>query len=74
MVRWVFKVWGAKGWLHVTAIESVEFENDIFVSSVGIFNIIASEHMEKMKDNALLGYSGYCHNEIDMSDSEGLKA
>ena len=55
----------------MTAIESVEFKSDIFASSVGIFNIVASEHMEKMKNYALAGYSEHCYNEIDMSDSKG---
>ena len=39
----------------MTAIESVEFEIDIFVSSFGIFTIITSENMEKMKNNAKRG-------------------
>ena len=45
----------------MTAIESVEFESDIFASSVGIFNIVTSEHMEKMKNYALAGYVEHCY-------------
>ena len=56
----------------MTSTESVECEIEIFASSVGIFNIVASEHMEKMKNYALAGYFEHCYNEIDMSDSEGF--
>merc|ERR1712150_372843 len=41
------------------------------ISATGNFNIIRIEHMEKMKNNAIIGNIGHFDNEIDMN---GLKA
>merc|ERR1712226_767420 len=55
----------------VVKMESVINEVDIFISATGNFNIIRIEHMEKMKNNAIIGNIGHFDNEIDMN---GLKA
>jgi len=44
---------------------------DIFVTVTGNLHVIRTEHMEKMKDTAVLCNSGHFDNEIDM---EGLEA
>jgi len=56
---------------RVVRMESVINEVDIFISATGNFNIIRIEHMEKMKNNAIIGNIGHFDNEIDMN---GLKA
>ena len=58
-----------RGWFHVAAIDGVAVEVDIFVSSVGFFNICTSDHMEK--NNALVGNSGHCNSEMNPSGLEG---
>merc|ERR1711861_33091 len=40
---------------QVATIESVVGEMDIFVTTTGNFNIIRLEHMQKMKNNAIVG-------------------
>lgn len=56
---------------QVKRIESVVEEIDIFVTATGNKNIIMIEHMEKMKNNAIVGNIGHFDNEIDMA---GLRA
>lgn len=56
---------------QVKRIESVVDQIDIFVSATGNKNIIRVEHMEKMKNNAIVGNIGHFDNEIDMA---GLRA
>ena len=51
---------------QVATIESVVSEIDIFISSSGNFNIITSEHMKSMKNNAIV-------DEIDMAMLEGIE-
>ena len=50
----------------MVTIESVVSEIDIFISSSGNFNIITSEHMKSMKNNAIV-------DEIDMAMLEGIE-
>ena len=40
---------------------------DIFVTTTGNFNILTAEHMEKMKDQAIVCNIGHFDNEIDMA-------
>ncbi len=40
---------------------------DLFVTVTGNFHVIRMEHMEKMKDGAVLANSGHFDNEIDMA-------
>ncbi|MDH5482566.1 MAG: adenosylhomocysteinase [Candidatus Bathyarchaeota archaeon] len=45
---------------------------DIFVTSTGNINVIRKEHMEKMKDGAILSNSGHFNVEIDIKNLEEL--
>ena len=46
---------------------------DIFVTTTGNKNIITAEHMEKMKDKAIVGNIGHFDNEIDMAGLKKLR-
>jgi len=45
---------------------------DIFVTTTGNFNIIRLEHMQKMKNNAIVGNIGHFDNEIQMAELESF--
>jgi len=45
---------------------------DIFVTATGDINVIRKEHMQKMKDGAILANSGHFNVEISLKDLEGL--
>jgi len=55
---------------EVTPIEDVVHEADIFVTTTGNYHIIRIEHMEKMKDGAIVGNIGHFDNEIQMAELE----
>merc|ERR1712159_815364 len=55
---------------QVATLESVVGEMDIFVTTTGNFNIIRLEHMQKMKNNAIVGNIGHFDNEIQMEELE----
>merc|ERR1712178_627519 len=55
---------------QVATMESVVGEIDIFVSTTGNFKIIRLEHMQKMKNNAIVGNIGHFDNEIEMDNLE----
>merc|ERR1712031_100463 len=55
---------------QVVTLESVVNEMDIFVTTTGNFNIIRLEHMQKMKNNAIVGNIGHFDNEIEMEELE----
>merc|ERR1711881_271107 len=57
---------------QVATMESVVGEMDIFVTTTGNFNIIRLEHMQKMKNNAIVGNIGHFDNEIQMAELEGF--
>merc|ERR1712096_177657 len=57
---------------QVVTLESVVSEMDIFVTTTGNFNIIRLEHMQKMKNNAIVGNIGHFDNEIQMAELEGF--
>merc|ERR1719159_1287873 len=57
---------------QVSTLESVVGEIDIFISTTGNYQIIRLEHMQKMKNNAIVGNIGHFDNEIDMAGLEGL--
>merc|ERR1712188_186163 len=59
------------GGFQVATLESVVGEMDIFVTTTGNFNIIRLEHMQKMKNNAIVGNIGHFDNEIQMAELEG---
>uniref|UniRef100_A0A6T6GTJ7 Adenosylhomocysteinase n=1 Tax=Craspedostauros australis TaxID=1486917 RepID=A0A6T6GTJ7_9STRA len=53
----------------VTTLDEVLPTADIFITSTGNKDILMTEHMSKMKNNAIVGNIGHFDNEIDM---EGL--
>merc|ERR1712226_463844 len=55
---------------QVVTLESVVGDIDIFVSTTGNFGIIKLEHMQKMKNNAIVGNIGHFDNEIEMEALE----
>ncbi len=55
---------------EVTTIDEVIEKADIFITATGNFNIITVDHMNRMKDKAIVGNIGHFDNEIDMA---GLK-
>merc|ERR1719201_1526580 len=57
---------------QVVTLESVVGEMDIFVTTTGNFDIIRLEHMQKMKNNAIVGNIGHFDNEIQMAELEGF--
>merc|ERR1711871_1697267 len=54
---------------RVVRMETVVAEADIFITTTGNKGIIRLEHMQAMKNNAIVGNMGHFDNEIDM---EGL--
>jgi adenosylhomocysteinase len=57
---------------QVVTMEEVVGEIDIFVTTTGNYNIIRLEHMQKMKNNAIVGNIGHFDNEIQMAELEGF--
>jgi adenosylhomocysteinase len=55
---------------QVVKIESVIDQIDIFTTTTGNFKIITLEHMQKMKNNAIVGNIGHFDNEIEMEKLE----
>ncbi len=56
--------------LEVKPLEETLDYADVFITTTGNFNIIRVEHMEKMKDKAIVGNIGHFDNEIDMANLE----
>lgn len=52
---------------QVATVEDVVGIADIFVSATGNKNVITSEHMSRMKHQAIVGNIGHFDNEIDMA-------
>ena len=57
---------------QVVRIDDVVSEVDIFVTATGNFKIITADHMEKMKDQAIVSNIGHFDNEIDMAGLAAL--
>lgn len=51
----------------VTTLEEVLPFADIFITTTGNKDILMTEHMSKMKNNAIVGNIGHFDNEIDMA-------
>jgi adenosylhomocysteinase len=62
-----------EGFSVVTMEEAAEF-GDIFVTTTGCKDVIRGEHMEKMKDNAILANIGHFDHEIDVAWLENNSA
>jgi adenosylhomocysteinase len=55
---------------EVSTLDDVLESADIFITATGNLNIITVDHMQRMKDKAIVGNIGHFDNEIDMA---GLK-
>ncbi|MBB6428722.1 adenosylhomocysteinase [Algisphaera agarilytica] len=55
---------------EVTTLEDALTEADIFITTTGNYNIITVDHMQKMKDKAIVGNIGHFDNEIEMAELE----
>ena len=51
---------------EVTRVEDVVETADIFITATGCFDVLRVEHMQRMKDGAIVGNIGHFDNEIDM--------
>jgi adenosylhomocysteinase len=58
---------------QVTLLEDVIETADIFITATGNKQIIAAEHMARMKDKAIVGNIGHFDNEIDMAGLKKVK-
>jgi adenosylhomocysteinase len=54
--------------LRVMPIAEAAAMGDIFVTATGDINVIRKEHMEKMKDGAIIANSGHFNVEISLKD------
>jgi adenosylhomocysteinase len=52
---------------QVTTLDDVVETADLFVTTTGNMNVIAVEHMARMKHNAIVGNIGHFDTEIDMA-------
>ncbi len=57
---------------RVMPMDEAAVIGDIFVTVTGNIDVIRAEHMEKMKDGAILANSGHFNVEINLSDLERL--
>lgn len=57
---------------YVTDMASAAAIGDVFITATGNINVIRGEHMEKMKDGAILANSGHFNVEISLKDLEEL--
>ncbi len=57
---------------EVALLEDVVETADIFITTTGNYNIIRAEHMQRMKDKAIVGNIGHFDNEIDMAQLEKI--
>jgi len=58
--------------LRVMPIDEAAAKGDIFVTATGDINVIGKEHMQKMKNGAILANSGHFNVEINIKDLEEL--
>ncbi|GGB39170.1 adenosylhomocysteinase [Flexivirga endophytica] len=58
---------------QVARLEDVVGEADIFVTTTGNFNIITAEHMQQMKNKAIVSNIGHFDNELDMAGLAKIK-
>lgn len=57
---------------NVTSMSKASEIGDIFVTTTGNINVIRREHMQKMKDSAILANSGHFNVEISIPDLEAM--
>jgi adenosylhomocysteinase len=58
--------------LRVMTMDEAAPIGDIFITATGDIHVIRKEHMEKMKDGAIICNSGHFNVEISISDLESL--
>jgi adenosylhomocysteinase len=58
--------------LRVMLIAEAAVIGDIFVTATGDINVIRKEHMQRMKDGAIIANSGHFNVEISLKDLEEL--
>ena len=56
---------------RVVTMDYAADKADIFVTATGNYHVITHEHMQKMKDQAIVCNIGHFDNEIDVSSIEG---
>ncbi|MCK4311215.1 MAG: adenosylhomocysteinase [Candidatus Cloacimonetes bacterium] len=57
---------------EVTLLENIVEKGDIFVTATGNCDVITAEHMQKMKDQAIVCNIGHFDNEIQVNDLYNL--
>ena len=57
---------------RVMPVAEAAAEGDIFVTTTGDVNVIRKEHMQKMKNGAILANSGHFNVEINLKDLEEI--
>jgi adenosylhomocysteinase len=57
---------------QVVRLDDIVDKADIFITATGNFNVITADHMQRMKDKAIVGNIGHFDNEIDMAGLEQL--
>jgi len=58
---------------EVTTMEEAASMGDIFVTTTGCCDVITREHMEAMKDQAIVGNIGHFDHEIDVASVKNLE-
>jgi adenosylhomocysteinase len=58
--------------LRVMSMDKAAAIGDIFVTATGDISVIRKEHMQKMKDGAIMANSGHFNVEINIKDLESL--
>jgi adenosylhomocysteinase len=58
--------------LRVMPIAEAAAIGDVFVTATGDINVVRKEHMQKMKDGAIIANSGHFNVEISLKDLEAL--
>jgi adenosylhomocysteinase len=58
--------------LRVMPLAEAASIGDIFVTATGDINVIRKEHMQKMKDGAIIANSGHFNVEVSLKDLEAL--
>jgi adenosylhomocysteinase len=56
----------------IASMEEAASQGDIFITATGNIDVIRREHMEKMKDGAILANAGHFNVEISLKDLEEL--
>ncbi|MEI8056231.1 MAG: adenosylhomocysteinase [Actinomycetes bacterium] len=57
---------------EVSRLDDVIGRADLIITATGCYDVITTEHMQKMKHQAILGNIGHFDNEIDMAGLAGL--